>query len=51
MDLGCSNAPINDDYEAPFVYPGQIHRVVFEIADKVSHGEVKAHMRAEMSRQ
>lgn len=51
MDLGRSNAPINDDYEAPFVYPGQLHRVAFELADKISHGEVKAHMRAEMARQ
>ena len=51
MDLGRSNAPINNDYEAPFVYPGLIHRVVFEIAEKISNGEVKAHMRAEMARQ
>ena len=51
MDVGCGNAPINNDYQPPFVYPGQMHRVVFDIADKISHGELKAQLRAEMSQQ
>ena len=51
MDLGRSTAPINNDYQAPFVYPGQLRRVVFELGDKSSLGEVKAHVRAEMAKQ
>jgi arylsulfatase len=51
MDLGCANAAINNDYQAPFAYPGRMHKVVFELADKVSRGEIKAVMRAEMARQ
>jgi arylsulfatase len=51
MDLGRSLSPVNDDYQAPFNYPGRIHRVVFQLQDKTSHGEIKAGMRAEMARQ
>ena len=51
MDLGRSLSPVNDDYQAPFNYPGRIHRVVFELEDKASRGEIKAGMRAEMTRQ
>ncbi len=51
MDLGRSLSPVNDDYQAPFHYPGRIHRVVFELEDKASRGEIKAGMRAEMTRQ
>ena len=51
MDLGRSLSPVNDDYQAPFIYPGRIHRVVFELEDKASRGEIKAGMRAEMTRQ
>ena len=48
---GRSLSPVNDDYQAPFNYPGRIHRVVFELEDKASRGEIKAGMRAEMTRQ
>lgn len=34
MDIGRSIAPINDDYKAPFVYPGEITCVVFDIPTK-----------------
>ncbi len=37
MDLGRSKAPINDDYQAPFVYPGRCTKVAFELGDKASH--------------
>ena len=32
MDIGRANAPVCDDYEAPFAYPGRIRELVFEIA-------------------
>ncbi len=51
MDLGRSNAPINDDYQAPFAYPGKMHRVVFDLGEKASRGEIRAVMRTEMARQ
>ena len=51
MDLGRSLAPVNDDYQAPFVYPGRIREVVFEIPTPSPPGEVRANVRAEMARQ
>jgi arylsulfatase len=51
MDLGRSLAPVNDDYHAPFAYPGRIDEVVFEIPGAAPPGEVKAQVRAEMTRQ
>ncbi|MCW5641617.1 MAG: sulfatase-like hydrolase/transferase [Rhodoferax sp.] len=51
MDLGRSGTPVNADYQAPFVYPGRLRRVVFELGDKPSLGEIKATMRTEMARQ
>jgi arylsulfatase A-like enzyme len=51
MDLGRSPAPICDDYAAPFAYGGQISTVVFEIPGAPPMGEVKAQVRAEMTRQ
>ena len=51
MDLGRSLSPVNDTYQAPFNYPGHIHRIVFELEDKATRGETKAAMRAEMTRQ
>jgi len=51
MDLGRSLAPVNDDYRAPFTYPGNISEVVFEIPGAAPAGEVKAQARAEMTRQ
>ena len=51
MDLGRSLSPVNNDYLAPFNYPGHIGRVVFELEDKTSRGEIKAAMRTEMTRQ
>ncbi|HWD67105.1 MAG TPA: arylsulfatase [Caulobacteraceae bacterium] len=51
MDLGRSLAPVNDDYHAPFAYPGHIGEVVFEIPGAAPAAEVKAQVRAEMTRQ
>ena len=51
MDIGRSLAPVNHDYVAPFVYPGRIDKVVFEIPNAMTRGEVKAQVRAEMTRQ
>jgi Sulfatase len=52
MDLGRSLSPVTDDYAAPFAYPGEIDRVVFELPGAgASRGEVKANVRAENARQ
>ena len=51
MDLGRSLSPVNTHYQAPFAYPGRISQVVFEVGDKTPVGEIKAQMRAEMTRQ
>ena len=51
MDLGRAASPVNDDYQAPFAYPGRLHRVAFDLGDKASHGEIRAVMRTEMARQ
>ncbi|WP_027014164.1 arylsulfatase [Comamonas composti] len=51
MDLGRSLSPVNDDYQAPFAYPGKIHKMVFDIGNQASLGEIKAQMKAEMARQ
>ena len=55
MDLGRSLAPVNDDYAAPFVYPGTLHTVTFELAERPTPGdraaEAEARARAAMSRQ
>ena len=51
MDLGRSLSPVNDDYSAPFTYPGAIASVVFELESRIPTGEIKAQMRAEMTRQ
>ncbi|HEY2707704.1 MAG TPA: arylsulfatase [Caulobacteraceae bacterium] len=51
MDLGRSLAPVCEGYAAPFVYPGKIDTVIFEIAGETMGGEVRAQARAEMSRQ
>jgi arylsulfatase A-like enzyme len=52
MDLGRSMAPVNDDYHAPFAYPGRIETVVFQLpAMAPPSGEVRAQVRAEMVRQ
>ena len=52
MDLGRSLAPVNDDYAAPFAYPGRIEQVVFEVpSGSPPSGEVRAQVRAEMVRQ
>ncbi len=52
MDLGRSLSPVTDDYAAPFAYPGQIARVMFELPGATpTRGEVKAHLRAESVRQ
>jgi arylsulfatase len=55
MDLGRSLAPVNDDYDAPFVYPGRIDSVTIEIAESPTPGdrsaEAEAKGRAAMTRQ
>jgi arylsulfatase len=51
MDIGRSASPVCDDYQAPFAYPGRIAKVVFEIPQTPPRGEVKAQVRAEMTRQ
>ncbi len=51
MDLGRSLAPVNDDYHAPFAYPGRIDEVVFEVPQARPPGETRANVRAEMARQ
>ena len=51
MDLGRSMSPVNGDYAAPFVYPGALKRVTFETPQTMPPGEVKAQVRAEMTRQ
>lgn len=51
MDLGRSNSPVNNNYQAPAIYPGTLHRVVFELGQKTTRGEIKALMRTEMARQ
>jgi arylsulfatase len=51
MDLGRSLSPVTDDYVAPFPYPGRIAKVMFETPESMPPGEVKAQVRAEMTRQ
>ena len=51
MDLGRSMSPVNGDYTAPFAYPGALKRVSFETPRTIPPGEVKAQVRAEMTRQ
>ena len=55
MDLGRSLAPVNDDYEAPFAYPGKIETVTFDVAESATRAdksaEAEAKARAAMTRQ
>ncbi|HWA62784.1 MAG TPA: arylsulfatase [Caulobacteraceae bacterium] len=51
MDIGRSLSPVTGDYAAPFDYPGRIEKVVFETPREMPAGEVKAQVRAEMTRQ
>jgi len=51
MDIGRSLSPVTHDYAAPFTYPGAISKVVFETPGMMPPGEVKAQVRAEMTRQ
>jgi hypothetical protein len=51
MDIGRSLSPISHDYQTPFAYPGRIARVEFEIPESRPRGEVRAQVRAEMTRQ
>jgi arylsulfatase A-like enzyme len=51
MDIGRSLSPVTDDYAAPFTYSGKIAKVVFETPQSMPAGEVKATVRAEMTRQ
>ncbi len=51
MDIGLSRAAVNSEYETPFVYPGRIHSVVFELPAGPQPGEIDAQVRAAMTRQ
>jgi arylsulfatase len=51
MDLGRSLSPVTHDYAAPFAYPGRIETVVFDTPRDMPTGEVKAQVKAEMTRQ
>ena len=51
MDLGRSLSPVTDDYAAPFAYPGKIAKVICDTPRMQPMGEVKAQVRAEMTRQ
>lgn len=51
MDFGRSLSPVTEDYVAPFAYPGSIAKVVIQIPKRMAPGEVKAQVRAEMTRQ
>jgi arylsulfatase len=55
MDFGRSSAPVTDDYQAPFIYPGRISRVVVQLPEPASSkdrkAEVEAEARAAMTRQ
>ena len=51
MDIGRSLSPVNDDYDAPFVYGGRIAKVVFGIPASSARGELRANVRSEMTRQ
>ncbi len=55
MDLGRSLAPVNEDYEAPFDYPGRIDTVLFELPERRRPGdeqaEAEAQARAALTRQ
>ena len=47
MDIGRSWAPINESYEAPFAYGGQITQVIFELPRSVSPADAAADADAE----
>lgn len=55
MDFGRSNAPVTDDYVAPFIYSGGIRQVIFELpqpkTDRDREAEVESEARAAMTRQ
>ncbi|WP_417516932.1 arylsulfatase [Minwuia sp.] len=55
MDFGRSNAPVTDDYQAPFIYSGEIARVVFQLPEvatkKDRKADIRAQARAAMTRQ
>ena len=51
MDLGRSLSAVTADYAAPFPYGGTIRKVVFETPAAMERGEIKAQVRAEMTRQ
>jgi len=55
MDIGRAIAPVNGDYNPPFVYGGRIHRVIFELPARPSERDRKEQAereaRAAMTRQ
>lgn len=55
MDFGRSNAPVTDDYQAPFIYGGRIAKVVFQLPQsksrKDSDADAEAEAKAAMTRQ
>jgi len=55
MDFGRAGAPVNREYDPPFVYPGTIHKVTFTLparrSDKERKEEAEREARAAMTRQ
>ncbi len=54
MDIGRSPRPICDAYEAPFIYPGRIHSVTFElprVSPELMRAADEARVAAAVSRQ
>jgi hypothetical protein len=54
MDLGKSPRPVSPDYAPPFVYPGVIHEVTFDLPEllmPLEHAAAQAETAAALSRQ
>lgn len=51
MDFGRSYRPVSPDYPTPFVYPGIIRTVTFELPPAFGEEEAKAEVATAMSRQ
>ncbi|MDE2466295.1 MAG: sulfatase-like hydrolase/transferase [Alphaproteobacteria bacterium] len=51
MEFGRSPAPVNGDYTEPFVYPGRIAKVVFEVPPLMPVGEARARVLAAEAQQ
>ncbi|MEC9347052.1 MAG: arylsulfatase [Pseudomonadota bacterium] len=47
MDFGRAVAPVNDEFHAPYAYPGHMARVIFELPRTRRAGDTKAEVEAE----